>query len=79
MVVQNHMQLSTKVKELKEQRKNGELTIKAYYAELLNVLTNLTDSLIGELDNIEDADIRSQIPLLVVILDDQIRAFGDRE
>jgi len=43
------------------------------------VLRDLTDSLIDEMDKIEAADVRSQIPLLLVILDDQIQAFGERE
>ncbi|GEM_PF-4369671 len=43
------------------------------------MLRDLTDSLIDEMDKIEAADVRSQIPLLLVILDDQIQAFGERE
>ena len=53
--------------------------MEGYYKELLLVLRDLTDSLIDELDKIEAADVRSQIPLLLVILDDQIQAFGERE
>jgi len=79
MTIQTSTQLSDKVAALKEQRKNGDIGPKDYYRELLSVLSNLADSLIDELDNINDAEVRSQIPLLLVLLDDQIRAFFDRE
>ena len=79
MTIQSAIQLSDKVTQLKAQRKNGELDIKGYYHELLDVLKNLADSLVDEVDSLDDAQIRSQIPLLVVLLDDQIRVFHERE
>ena len=79
MSIQTATQLSDKVTQLKAQRKNGELDAKAYYRELLDVLKNLADSLVDEVDSLDDAQIRAQIPLLIVLLDDQIRIFHERE
>ena len=79
MSIQTATQLSDKVTQLKAQRKNGELDVKAYYRELLDVLKNLADSLVDEVDSLDDAQIRAQIPLLIVLLDDQIRVFHERE
>ncbi len=78
MTIQSATQLSDKVIKLKNQRKNGELDTKGYYRELLDVLKNLADSLANEVDSLEDAQVRAQIPLLVVLLDDQIRVFHER-
>ncbi len=78
MVIQTNEELSSKVKLLKEQRKNGDLSVKEYYRELLMVLQNLAESLIDEQDHLDDSQIRPQIPLMVVLLDDQIAAFSDR-
>ena len=79
MTIQSATQLSDKAIQLKEQRKNGDLDVKGYYRELLDILKNLADSLVEEVDNLDDSQIRAQIPLLVVLLDDQIRLFNDRE
>jgi len=79
MVLQTATQLVDKVKSVKEQRKNGDIDAKQFYKELLTILNNLTDSLVDELDTVDESEIRSQIPLIIVLLDDQIRAFSDRE
>ncbi len=76
---QTAAQMAAAIQAAKQRRAAGEIGPKEYYAELLEVLKNLADSLLGELDKIEDADVRSQIPLLLVILDEQVRAFGERE
>lgn len=78
-MTQTAHQLAETVQSLKQRRKAGELSPKQYYAGLLDVLKSLTESLIGELDTIDDTDVRTQIPLLLVILDEQIAAFGERE
>ena len=79
MSIQTATQLSDKVTQLKAQRKNGELDTKGYYRELLDVLKNLADSLANEVDGLDDAQIRAQVPLLIVLFDDQIRVFHERE
>ena len=79
MVIQTNEELISKVKLLKEQRKSGDLSLKEYYRELLVVLKNLAESLIDEQDHLEESQIRPQIPLMVVLLDDQIAAFTGRE
>ena len=79
MVIQTNEELTSKVKSLKEQRKNGDLSLKEYYRELLVVLQNLAESLIDEQDHLDESQIRPQIPLMVVLLDDQIAAFTGRD
>ena len=77
-MIQSSEEMKAHIKELKEKRKSGDLSTKEYYRGLLSVLTDLADSLKDEVDKMEDIAIRSQIPLLLVLLEDQIQAFGDR-
>ena len=77
-MIQSSEEMKAHIKELKEKRKSGDLSTKEYYRGLLSVLTDLADSLADEADKMEDIAIRSQIPLLLVLLEDQIQAFGDR-
>jgi len=72
-------QLADKMTQLKEQRKSGEIGVKEFYTGLLDLLSSLSASLTNELDKINEADVRGQIPLMLVFLDDQIRSFGSRE
>ncbi len=79
MTIKSNEELASKIKSLKAQRKNGDLSLKDYYRELLVVLQNLAESLIDEQEGLEDSQIRPQIPLMVVLLDDQISAFTARD
>ncbi len=78
-MVKSAAELADIIKSVKEKRKTGDLDAKGYYKEQLAILAQLSESLIEELDRVSDDDVRSQIPLLLVILDDQIRAFLDRQ
>ena len=78
-MVESAAQLTNTLKELKEKRKTGELDTKGFYRGLLMIMKDLSASLVDELDRIEDADVRTQIPLLLTILDDQISAFLERK
>ena len=79
MAIQSATQLSDTVTQLKAKRKDGELDGKTYYRELLDVLKNLADSLVNEVDSLDEAQIRAQTPLLVILLDEQIRLFHERQ
>ena len=58
------------LKELETQRKNGEIDIKAFYDGLLNLLSSLREVLVKE--DINEKEIKKQIPLLLVFLKNQI-------
>ena len=62
--------LMQELKELEEKRKNGELTVREFYKRLLDLLAELKDVLAHE--NIDEAHIRKQIPLLLAFIKSQI-------
>jgi len=64
------------LKELENKRKNGELSAKDFYKELLNLVTKLVGEL--EKEDINEAQIRRQIPLLLTFLKAQIKNMADR-
>ncbi len=78
-MVESAAQLDDRLRELKEKRKTGELGTKEFYHGLLLIMQELSASLIEELGRIEDTEVRTQIPLLLMILDEQITAFSGRE
>ncbi len=65
-----------KLDDLVERRKKGELDARAFYMELLNVLSELVSALKEE--DISDADITLQIPLLLTFLYDQAEKLEKR-
>jgi len=62
--------LMQELKELEEKRKNGELTVREFYKRLLDLLAELKDVLAHE--NIDEANIKKQIPLLLAFIKSQI-------
>ena len=64
------------LKELEEKRKSGALTAGEFYKELLNLLADLKDTLVGE--DVDDKQIRRQIPLLLTFLKAQIKELSNR-
>jgi len=64
------------LKELENKRKNGELSAKDFYKELLNLVTKLVGEL--EKEDINEAQIRRQIPLLLTFLKAQIKNMAGR-
>ncbi len=62
--------LLQELKELEEKRKNGEITAREFYKRLLDMLAELKDVLAHE--NIDEANIRKQIPLLLAFIKSQI-------
>ncbi len=69
--------LKEKLNELKTKRKNGEISEREYYIGLLELVKTLIDKLEGE--NISDADVKKQIPLIVLFITDQISKMEGRE
>ena len=58
------------LKTLEEKRKNGELSAKEFYKALLELLADLKDVLAHE--NIDEKQVRKQIPLLLAFIKSQI-------
>ncbi len=62
--------LAQHLKELEEKRKRGEISAAEFYKGLLGLLAELQDKLVHE--NITEAQIKKQIPLLLAFLKSQI-------
>ncbi len=69
--------LENMYKELLAKRKSGEIGVKEYYAGLLKILSELAQDLKEE--DIDENDIKKQIPLLTVFISDQIEKMKSRE
>ncbi|MEO2153879.1 MAG: hypothetical protein ABGX24_05610 [Aquificota bacterium] len=68
--------LTQQVKDLETKRKNGEIDTRQFYIGLLDILANLKDALANE--NISEADVKKQIPLLLVFIKSQITDMENR-
>ena len=64
------------LKELEEKRKKGEISTKEFYKALLELLADLKDVLVHE--NINENQIRRQIPLLLAFIKSQISELHSR-
>ena len=64
------------LRELETKRKNGELTAREFYKGLLELLAELKDVLVHE--NIDEKQIRRQIPLLLAFIKSQITELEHR-
>jgi hypothetical protein len=73
----NSQELTIKLKDLKSQRKCGQISEKEYYKGLLELMKVLIDKL--EDEDISSKDIRSQIPLIVLFITDQISEMEGRD
>ncbi len=62
--------------ELKLKRKNGEIKEDDYYRELLKLTKRIIESL--EEENISSAEVKKQIPLIVLFISEQIEKFAKR-
>ncbi len=69
-------ELTDRLEELKLRRKNGELSSRDFYRELLNMTTALVQELKDE--NISEENIKRQIPLILVFLEEQLKKMKDR-
>jgi hypothetical protein len=73
----NSQELTEKLKDLKAQRKCGQIDEKEYYKGLLSLMRTLIEKLEGE--DISAKDIRTQIPLIVLFITDQISEMEGRK
>ncbi len=78
MMTDTAVQLSARLKELKAQRKEGGLPLKAYYRELLEMVGRLAESLGQEVESLSEEEILLQTPLVLLFIEEQIRKFGER-
>ncbi len=64
------------LEDLKAQRKAGALDTLTYYKELLRITADLIQNLRDE--EIDEAEAKKQIPLVLVFLEEQIDKFSGR-
>ncbi len=69
-------ELKKLLKELEDKRKSRQISSAEFYKGLLELLINLAQDLRGE--QIEDAQIRRQIPLLLTFIKAQIKNMAER-
>ncbi len=62
--------------ELKEKRKKNELSPREFYLKLLDLVDDLMNDLRHE--DISEDDIKKQIPLILVFLEEQIEKLKER-
>ncbi len=72
----NSQELTAKLKDLKSQRKCGQITEREYYKGLLVLMRELIDRL--EDEDISAKDVKTQIPLIVLFITDQISEMEGR-
>ena len=75
--METSQELNRAFQELKQRRKNGELSEKEYYSELLKLAKRVIDTL--EEENISCDDVKKQIPLIALFISDQIDKLSKRE
>ena len=75
---QDSSQLAVEVRQLKAQRKEGDIDLKTYYQGLLRVVSELAKSLADEVPHMPDEEVIAQVPLILLFLEEQIRKFADR-
>ena len=78
MMADTAAQLAARLKEVKTTRKEGNLSLAAYYRELLQMVSRLAESLESEVENLSNEEIALQVPIILFFIEEQIRKFGDR-
>ncbi len=78
MMSETAAQLSSTLRALKERRMEGELSLTEYYQALLSMVGDLADSLVDEVDSLDDEEIALQLPLVLLFVEEQVRKFGGR-
>ncbi|MDQ7028581.1 MAG: hypothetical protein Q9O62_01755 [Ardenticatenia bacterium] len=72
-------QLVEQLRALKARKREGEIDMRAYYQQLLELLDHVVHSLVGEVDSLTDEEIILQTPLLLLFLEEQVAKFDERE
>lgn len=70
--------LAQRIQTLKQQRKAGTLSLRAYYRALLELMSEVSASLQEEINLLPEEEIAQQVPLILLFLEEQIRKFGER-
>ena len=65
-------QLHQKLLQLEEKRKSGELDMREFYRELLKLAFSLKEFLLDEVDRLEPSELKRQIPIVLVFLEEII-------
>lgn len=65
-------QLHQKLLQLEEKRKSGELDMREFYRELLKLAFSLKEFLLNEVDELEPYELKRQIPIVLVFLEEII-------
>ncbi len=71
--------LRTELTRLKEAREAGTLSLHDLYGQLLDLARELAASLREEVPHLDEAEVRRQIPLVLLFLEDQIARLTSRE
>ena len=65
-------QLHQKLLQLEVKRKSGELNMREFYRELLKLAFSLKEFLLNEVDRLEPSELKRQIPIVLVFLEEII-------
>ena len=68
--------LTEQLKLLKDKRKSGELDQRGFYQEILSLTIKMLQELKEE--DISDENVKKQIPLMLVFLEEQLSKMRDR-
>ncbi len=82
MTAQAVSQLEAQLCAIKDRRKAATLDDREYYEALLHLLADVVNSLLHEADETATMrleDVRRQIPLVLVFVEEQIRLYRRRE
>ncbi len=74
--MQESQERLAQLQALKDQRKNGEIETVPYYKALLGILADTVQNLRDE--DISEQDAKTQIPLILLFLDEQIAKLSGR-
>ncbi len=77
-MVQTVGALKERLQTIKEQRKAGELSLNGYYQALLELAAALVESLGDEAEHLDEKEVRKQVPLILLFVEEQIQKFGER-
>ncbi len=72
-------QLAEQLHALKEQKREGQVDMRAYYQGLLELLERVVHSLTGEVDRLTEEEVLLQTPLLLLFVEEQVGKLSGRE
>ncbi len=78
MMAETATQLAAELRNLKAQRRDGDLSLGDYYSALLHMVGELAESLTEEVHAMSEEEIAMQVPLVLLFVEEQVRKFGTR-